>query len=206
MGEGIEVDTSADARFVGGAPIAGAEERARPTELLLKGAGRKAAVPKLQTLAELKSRPISAMAQPLQVAGWHAARRPRYPLVKLSDEFEDTGEEDTSLDGDLQDVDNQLRKLLPAYDKQVGTINFGSRGMTDQRNDFLEGTSGSKFSGPATSTGGSKKGFASALFALVPTGMRVLPGARPDPRNQMLQDLPVVSCRRPHVRLCFGSR
>jgi|NorSeaMetagenome_1021524.scaffolds.fasta_scaffold107284_2 hypothetical protein len=70
-----------------------------------------------------------------------------------SDEFADTGEEDTSLDSELQDVDAQLRKLLPAYDKQVGTINFGSRGMTDQRNDFLEGTSGSKFGGPATSGG-----------------------------------------------------
>ena len=206
MGEGIEVDTSADARFVGGAPIAGAEERARPTQLLLKGVERKAAVPKLQTLAEMKSRPVPAMGRPLQVAGWHAAQRPRYPLIKLSDEFEDTGEEDTSLDGDLQDVDDQLRKLLPAYDKQVGTINFGSRGMTDQRNDFLEGTSGSKFSGPATSTGGSKKGFASALFALVPTGMRVLPGARPDPRNQMLQDVPIVSCRPPHARVRFDLR
>jgi hypothetical protein len=59
--------------------------------------------------------------------------------------------EDTSLDDELKDVDEQLRKLLPLYDKQVGTINFGSRGMTTERNDFLEGTSGSEIEGAPTS-------------------------------------------------------
>jgi len=72
-----------------------------------------------------------------------------------SDEFADSGNEDTSKDADLQQVDADLRALLPGYDMKVGTVNFGSRGMTDKRNDFLEGTSGSNFGGAATSAPGS---------------------------------------------------
>ena len=99
-----------------------------------------------------------------------------------SDEFEDTGGEDDSKDADLYKVDEDLRGLVPDYDKQVGTVmeddsqdsdlyegdedlqglvplydkhvgtvNFGSRGITDKRNDFLEGSSGSRFGGQATS-------------------------------------------------------
>jgi hypothetical protein len=45
--------------------------------------------------------------------------------------------------------------VLPMYDHRVGTVNFGSRGVTDKRNDFLEGTSGSQFGSPATSAPGS---------------------------------------------------
>jgi len=58
---------------------------------------------------------------------------------------------DTSLDDELKDVDEQLRILLPVYDKQVGTINFGSRGMTTDRNDFLEGSSDSQVGGAPSS-------------------------------------------------------
>ena len=90
------------------------------------------------------------------------------------------------MDGELQDVDEQLQKLLPTYDSVVGTVNFGSRGMTDKRNDFLEGTSGSEFGGPATSAGDSKKGSASGLFALLPTGMKVL--TQQEDRGERLGD------------------
>ena len=175
MGEGIQVDTSADASFVGGAPV---QKLGRPTQLL--------ALPKLQTMAEIKSRLIPASGLRWSQAGLLSARRPRYPVITLSNEFEDTEGGDTSMDGELQDVDEQLRKLLPAYDQVVGTVNFGSRGMTDKRNDFLEGTSGSEFGGPASSAGDSKQGSVSALFALLPTGMKVL--TKQEDRGERLED------------------
>jgi len=59
------------------------------------------------------------------------------------------------MDADLSAVDDKLQGLLPMYDQRVGTVNFGSRGMTDKRNDFLEGTSGSQYGSPATSASGS---------------------------------------------------
>jgi hypothetical protein len=171
MGEAIQVDTSADASFVGGAPV---QRKGRPTQLL--------SVKKM----EIKKRIIPASRLRWSQAGLLSVRRPRYPVLKLSNELEDTEGGDTSMDGELQDVDEQLQKLLPTYDSVVGTVNFGSRGMTDKRNDFLEGTSGSEFGGPATSAGDSKKGSASGLFALLPTGMKVL--TQQEDRGERLGD------------------
>ena len=98
------------------------------------------------------------------------------------------------MDADLKNVDDQLQGVLPMYDQRVGTVNFGSRGMTSKRNDFLEGTSGSRFGGPATSAPGSKKGHISQLLGFIPTGLRVLGEAQVDTHNQKLDDVMIVSC------------
>ena len=118
------------------------------------------------------------------------------PILTIPDssgEFEDSGEEDTSMDADLQKVDDQLQGVLPMYDHRVGTVNFGSRGMTDKRNDFLEGTSGSRFGSPATSAPASTMGKISELLGFIPTGLRVLGEARVDALNQKLDDVRIVS-------------
>jgi len=164
MGESIQVDTSSDAVFVGGAPIASAEEMGRPTELLLKRVGSvKTRAPRLQNLAEMEVRPFSGFPG-RERSQLRDRKRLIRPFTLLGDEFEDSSGEDTSKDADLHEVDYDLQGLLPSYDREVGTVNFGSRGMTDKRNDFLEGTSGSSMGGPATSATGSTRGHGSATM------------------------------------------
>jgi len=183
MGESIKVDTSSDAVFVGGVPIVSAGKVGRPTQLILRRMGSLTkGVPRLQNLAEMKGG---------QSAGSRARESDRKRFMKrdilLSDEFNNSGGEDTSStkDADLQKVDFDLQGLLPAYDKRVGTVNFGSRGMTDKRHNFLEGT---------TSATWSTKGIVSELVGFSRTGYQVTAGGAPaDPRNQMLEDVPIVS-------------
>ena len=180
MGESIKVDTSSDAVFVGGAPIVSAGKVGRPTQLILRRVGSLTkGVPRLQNLAEMKGG---------QSAGSHARERLMKREILLSDEFNNSGGEDTSStkDADLQKVDFDLQGLLPAYDKRVGTVNFGSRGMTDKRNNFLEGT---------TSATWSTKGIVSELVGFFRTGYQVKGESRTDPRNQKLEDVPIVSPR-----------
>jgi hypothetical protein len=175
-GEAIKVDSSVDASFVGGAPVvpAAAKMGSRPIELALVrvGDGIVQGASKLRNLAQMKTRPFAATKMPFVLPGGHHRR---FWQTKLSQE-EDTG--DHSNDDNLQDIDDQLGRLSSMYDKKVGTINFGSRGMTDTRNDFLEGSSGSIFNTMQTSAPGSKKSHVSKLLALVPTGLRIIPDAK----------------------------
>ena len=82
-----------------------------------------------------------------------------------SGESENEGNDETSGDAEMQAVDDDLKRVIDIYDHRVGTVNFGSRGMTDKRNDFLEGTSGSSFGGPPTSKPDSSYAASRFLFS-----------------------------------------
>ena len=120
MGEGIAIDTSNEAKFVGGAPVESAAALGKPTQLLTKEEASD--IPRLQTLAELRASSFPTFSHTR-----HSVR-PRWRLIKLQSDEDVNG--DTSQDNDSKNVDDELAKTIEIYDKMVGTKNFGSRGMT----------------------------------------------------------------------------